>query len=89
MSLQIHFLGTGTSAGVPMIGCDAAACCSDDPRDQRSRPSVLICYRDDQAPVREFDATFNPQQVGRRQLLIDTAPELRLQAIAARLSRLS
>jgi phosphoribosyl 1,2-cyclic phosphate phosphodiesterase len=40
--LQITFLGTGTSHGVPMIGCDCETCRSDDPRDQRSRPSVYI-----------------------------------------------
>jgi phosphoribosyl 1,2-cyclic phosphate phosphodiesterase len=40
--LKITFLGTGTSHGVPMIGCDCATCRSDDPRDDRLRPSVLV-----------------------------------------------
>jgi phosphoribosyl 1,2-cyclic phosphate phosphodiesterase len=39
---RVTFLGTGTSHGVPMIGCDCATCCSSDPRDRRSRPSILI-----------------------------------------------
>ena len=42
MSLKITFLGTGTSAGVPMIGCTCAVCRSDDPRDRRLRPSIHL-----------------------------------------------
>jgi phosphoribosyl 1,2-cyclic phosphate phosphodiesterase len=45
--LQITFLGTGTSHGVPMIGCECATCRSDDPRDRRLRPSLLIRAADD------------------------------------------
>src|ERR1700730_17244667 len=36
------FLGTGTSVGVPMLGCDCAVCRSTDPRNQRYRCSVLV-----------------------------------------------
>jgi phosphoribosyl 1,2-cyclic phosphate phosphodiesterase len=42
--LQILFLGTGTSVGVPMIGCHCPVCTSKDPHDARLRPSVLISY---------------------------------------------
>ncbi len=41
-SLSITFLGTGTSQGVPMIGCDCAVCRSPDPRDQRLRSSIYV-----------------------------------------------
>jgi phosphoribosyl 1,2-cyclic phosphate phosphodiesterase len=70
--LELLFLGSGTSAGVPMIGCDCAVCTSHDPRDKRTRPSVVISY-----PHPESDAA-DPQWV---RVLIDTTPELRLQCV--------
>ena len=42
MNAAVTFLGTGTSHGVPMIGCTCAVCQSADPRDRRSRPSIHI-----------------------------------------------
>lgn len=74
MSLDLIFLGSGTSAGVPMIGCDCEVCRSDDPRDNRTRSSVLIRYGDLRGHT--------------RQLLIDASPEIRTQAIRERLDRL-
>ena len=68
--LTLTFLGTGTSNGVPIIGCGCAVCRSDDPRDRRGRTSAVVRDgRDD------------------RVYLIDTATELRLQAIATGLDR--
>ncbi len=40
--LTITFLGSGTSLGVPMIGCDCAVCQSPDSRDKRSRASLYV-----------------------------------------------
>jgi len=51
-----------------MIGCDCPVCTSDDPRDRRTRTSVLV-------------------EVGGKNLLIDTGPELRLQCVACGISR--
>ena len=40
--VRVQFLGTGTSHGVPMIGCDCDVCRSPDPRDKRLRPSIFM-----------------------------------------------
>jgi phosphoribosyl 1,2-cyclic phosphate phosphodiesterase len=66
--LKITVLGSGTSVGVPSLGCHCAVCTSADPRDNRLRPSVLVSYRD-------------------RQVVIDTTPDFRAQALRARLER--
>ncbi|MCH7838875.1 MAG: MBL fold metallo-hydrolase [Planctomycetes bacterium] len=40
--MEVIILGSGTSHGVPMIGCDCEVCTSDDPRDRRTRPSIFV-----------------------------------------------
>jgi phosphoribosyl 1,2-cyclic phosphate phosphodiesterase len=67
--VRVRFLGTGTSHGVPMIGCDCAVCRSGDPRDNRSRPSIAV----------ECDDGL--------QVLVDTTPDLRTQALRHDLRR--
>jgi len=44
MKATLTVLGSGTSMGVPTIGCDCAVCHSSDPHDRRTRPSVMIEY---------------------------------------------
>ncbi len=44
-SLNITILGSGTSTGVPIIGCRCAVCSSQDPRDNRTRSSALVSYQ--------------------------------------------
>ncbi len=44
MKATLTVLGSGTSMGVPTIGCDCAVCHSSDPHDRRTRPSVLVEY---------------------------------------------
>ncbi|MFB3854322.1 MAG: MBL fold metallo-hydrolase [Vicinamibacterales bacterium] len=63
---RVTFLGTGTSHGVPMIGCACPTCRSDDPRDQRWRPSIRV----------ELGAGGSILSV-----LVDTSPDLRAQAL--------
>jgi phosphoribosyl 1,2-cyclic phosphate phosphodiesterase len=62
-------LGTGTSHGVPMIGCECDTCRSTDPHDRRSRASIYI------------------QINGGPSVLIDTSPDLRMQALTYGLKR--
>ncbi|MGN6213827.1 MBL fold metallo-hydrolase [Parafilimonas sp.] len=42
LSLKITFLGTGTSSGIPLIGCTCPVCTSTDPKDKRLRSSILV-----------------------------------------------
>jgi len=44
--VRITVLGSGTSVGVPTIGCHCAVCTSEDPRDKRLRPSIYVRYGD-------------------------------------------
>lgn len=44
MRAVLTVLGSGTSMGVPTIGCNCAVCTSPDPHDRRTRPSVLVEY---------------------------------------------
>lgn len=44
MKTRLTFLGTGTSQGVPMIGCSCEVCRSSDPRDKRYRASAFVEY---------------------------------------------
>lgn len=43
-AITLTVLGSGTSMGVPTLGCDCSVCTSSDPRDNRLRPSVMIQY---------------------------------------------
>ncbi len=44
--VQLEFLGTGTSQGVPVLGCKCSVCLSDDPKDNRLRSSVIVSIND-------------------------------------------
>jgi phosphoribosyl 1,2-cyclic phosphate phosphodiesterase len=68
-SVQLTILGSGTSMGVPTLGCHCAVCESTDPHDNRTRPSVLLSY-------------------GGHNVVIDTTPDFRYQAMRAHIDRL-
>ncbi len=44
--MKLTFLGTGTSFGVPVVGCDCDVCTSDDPRDKRTRHGALLEFEE-------------------------------------------
>lgn len=71
--MRFLFLGTGTSAGVPAIGCTCEVCTSTDPRDNRLRTSAALCFRDPEGHERT--------------ILLDTGPDLRQQALRFGLTR--
>ena len=69
MRATLTVLGSGTSMGVPTIGCACAVCHSADPHDRRTRPSVMVSYNG-------------------RQVLIDTTPDFREQALREKITHL-
>jgi phosphoribosyl 1,2-cyclic phosphate phosphodiesterase len=84
LSLKITLLGTGTSHGVPMIGCRCAVCRSTDPRDKRTRPSILIEIGHQSAPAAES----SPIAGAVRNILVDTSTDLRAQALTHDVTRI-
>jgi phosphoribosyl 1,2-cyclic phosphate phosphodiesterase len=75
--VKVTVLGSGTSVGVPAIGCDCAVCRSTDPRDRRTRPSILLEVGGDGTPFAESV----------RSILVDTSSDMRTQALTHRIRR--
>ena len=70
--MRVTVLGSGTSHGVPAIGCDCEICTSAEPKDRRSRPSILL-----ELNGREP----SPFAGAVRSILVDTSTDLRTQAL--------
>ena len=60
IDMKLTFLGTGTSTGVPSIGCECETCTSEDPRDKRLRVSILIEH-DNQILLVDTSSDFRQQ----------------------------
>jgi phosphoribosyl 1,2-cyclic phosphate phosphodiesterase len=58
---RVTFLGTGTSSGVPMIGCRCEVCTSADPRDSRLRPSIYVSVEGHAAMLVDTTPDFRQQ----------------------------
>lgn len=68
--MKLTFLGTGTSVGVPTIGCTCRVCSSTDPHDKRLRASVLVESGDTRVLV-DCGPDFRQQMLGREFKKID------------------
>src|SRR6202790_2497054 len=67
--MRVTVMGSGTSMGVPTLGCHCVVCESEDPHDKRLRPSLLLSR-------------------GEHNVVIDTTPDFRTQALRAGIDRL-
>ena len=61
--MKLTFLGTGTSVGVPTIGCKCKVCTSNDPHDKRLRASAMI-ETDNTRVVIDCGPDFREQMLG-------------------------
>jgi phosphoribosyl 1,2-cyclic phosphate phosphodiesterase len=68
--MKLTLLGTGTSTGVPSIGCACETCTSDDPRDKRLRVSVLVEH-DGQTVLVDTSSDFRQQALRQRLKWLD------------------
>ncbi len=68
--MKLTFLGTGTSVGVPMIGCECGTCTSSDPRDKRLRTGLLVEH-EDQRLVIDVSTDFRQQALRARLRKLD------------------
>jgi phosphoribosyl 1,2-cyclic phosphate phosphodiesterase len=61
--MKLTVLGSGTSHGIPVVGCDCRVCRSPDPRDKRTRASLFIAGDGDEAAIIDTGPEFRIQAV--------------------------
>ena len=61
--IKLLFLGTGTSSGVPVLGCHCDTCCSSDPKDKRFRTSAYITTDQDTKILIDVSPDFRLQAI--------------------------
>lgn len=69
--MKLKFLGTGTSQGVPVIGCHCKVCSSENPKDKRFRSSVLITTDSDKKILIDCGPDFRQQMLVNNEEHID------------------
>ena len=69
--MKLKFLGSGTSQGVPVIGCHCEVCTSGDPRDSRTRSSVLVTTDQNKKILIDCGPDFRFQMLQNREDHID------------------
>jgi phosphoribosyl 1,2-cyclic phosphate phosphodiesterase len=68
---RVTVLGSGTSHGVPMIGCSCATCQSSDPHDRRLRPSIYVAIADGPALLVDTSTDLRQQAITHRITRVD------------------
>src|SRR5574344_3024223 len=77
--MHLILMGTGTSHGIPVIGCTCAVCTSRNKKDKRYRCSAYLTNRGEEKKYTHFVPT---------DIVIDTGPEFRIQALLYHIRRL-
>ena len=79
MTLRVTILGCGSSGGVPRVGGDWGVCDPNEPKNRRTRCSLL---------VEQWEGDVEPDNQEKTVILIDTSPDLREQLLKAKVTKI-
>lgn len=71
--MKLKFLGTGTSQGVPVIGCTCEVCTSENPKDSRLRSSVMVTTDEHKKILIDCGPDFRQQMLANKEHTVDIA----------------